>query len=101
MAFRDFPFPPAWHSFVTHEEMQHYLAAYAEHHAVLKHVHFKTSVLSVEPVNGTEEHTQWRVRTVPTGADSPVKEATFDAAVVCNGHYTQTVRGIPNSVECC
>ncbi|XP_033755055.1 LOW QUALITY PROTEIN: flavin-containing monooxygenase FMO GS-OX5-like [Pecten maximus] len=88
MAFPDFPFRKDLPSFVRHEDMLEYLESYADRFDLLKYIKFSTTVNSVHPQK-PHSNVTWQV-TYKTLTDSdltPVTE-TFDAVMVCNGHYS-------------
>jgi len=103
--------------FCGHGEVRAYLAAYADHHDIAKDVRLRREVLSAEPIvddwraeddaKAASNHQsekdsgdetwgpRWRVTTRSTGDDDDddddanVSVETFDAVVVCNGHYSE------------
>jgi dimethylaniline monooxygenase (N-oxide forming) len=83
-AFSDFPMPRSYPEFPSGEQVQAYLAAYADRFGVTPHVRFRTRVLAAAP-----EGEGWTVRTEPV--DGPGIEEThrFDFLVVCNGVFSQ------------
>ncbi|XP_060066421.1 uncharacterized protein LOC132546720 [Ylistrum balloti] len=94
MAFPDFPFRKDLPSFVRHEDMLEYLESYATSFDLLKYIKFSTTVNSVNPLKSPDKVT-WQVtyKDLVNSDVSPVTE-TFDAVMVCNGHYSVPL--IPN-----
>lgn len=80
--YRDFPMPDK-PLFPTHRQVAEYLQQYAEQFDLLRHIRFRTEVVSVQPVHD-EGATRWLVRL----ADGTQDE--FDAIVVAAGH-----QGVP------
>lgn len=110
MGYESFPFTRTFagddRRFCGHGEVRAYLAAYADHHDIAKDVRLRREVLSAEPIvddwcaedSGDETWgPRWRVTTRSTGEDDDtdanananVSVETFDAVVVCNGHYSE------------
>ena len=113
MGYESFPFTRTFagddRRFCGHAEVRAYLAAYAEHHDIAKDVRLRREVLSAEPIdvdpkavvdaNAASEKDsfserwgpRWRVTSRgPVGSeDARVAVETFDAVVVCNGHYSE------------
>lgn len=82
-AFSDFPMPATYPDWPSGEQVQAYLAAYADRHGVVPRVRLRTRVTEVTPrADGREG---WRVRT--TDADGRVEARDFDWLVVANGVF--------------
>lgn len=81
MAISDFPFDAeeGVSQFVSHELVQAYLEAFAEHFDLYPVIQFETPVESVRSV----EQGRWRVQS------SNGDEGIFDAVIVGNGHYSK------------
>jgi len=62
-----------------------YLRRYAEVHDLLRLVSFDTAVIDVRPCEANGNGRAWAVTTRQGGAET---ETTYDAVVVCNGHYS-------------
>lgn len=92
MAYLDFTFDSAgggaddWPRFPHHALVLEYLRNFADHFSLNGHIRFETRVTSVTPVGGT-----WRIdgveRSDGNHSASTTVSATFDAVMVCNGHY--------------
>ncbi|MGC1480821.1 MAG: NAD(P)-binding domain-containing protein [Chthoniobacterales bacterium] len=77
MAFRDFPFEGG-RQFPEHARVLAYLERFATEFGVVRQIRFKTPVEQVMP----KPDGGWLVRTA-------AGEDTFDAVMVCNGHYSR------------
>lgn len=108
MGFAAFPFDHRFPGsadpdrFCSHSEVQRYLAAFAAHYGLLRHVRFGTEVAGVAPLPpaappadpsqpSSERWWRWRLearRAGDPGATSSRAEE-YDAVVVCNGHYSR------------
>lgn len=88
MAFPDFPFRKDLPSFVRHEDMLDYLESYADRFDLLKYIKLSTTVDLVHPQKHTDK-VEWQItyKTLTDPDVIPVTE-TFDAVMVCNGHYS-------------
>ncbi|XP_061660352.1 uncharacterized protein LOC133492274 isoform X2 [Syngnathoides biaculeatus] len=92
MMFPDFPFDQQLSSFLTHQEVQHYLEDYCRHYRIGPHIRFHSTVEEVRPVVVTTDDdkttsTTWEV-TVRDGSGCRTTD-TFDAVFVCSGHYSE------------
>src|SRR5688500_17094424 len=67
-AFSDFPMPRSYPEFPSGEQVQAYLAAYADRFGVTEHVRFTTRVESAAPHGDG-----WRVRSAPAENDGPAR----------------------------
>ncbi|HWA74119.1 MAG TPA: NAD(P)-binding domain-containing protein [Polyangiaceae bacterium] len=76
MQFRDFPMPRSYPDYPHRELIASYLASYAEHFELTRHIHFETPVTRVTP--GTRGGYD-----VSAGG----KVTNFTAVVVANGHH--------------
>ncbi|XP_009998017.1 PREDICTED: dimethylaniline monooxygenase [N-oxide-forming] 4 [Chaetura pelagica] len=84
--FSDFPFPEDFPSYLPHSLLMEYFRMYAQHFNLLRHIRFKTTVLSVRKRPDFATSGQWEVVTEANG----VKEShVFDAVIVCTGHYQE------------
>lgn len=104
MGFLDFPFAAAPDSldtrrFPRHEEVLRYLQEFARRFDLHGLVRFGTEVTAVDVL---QDRHHWRVRwrkaaggggtdadAARTGEDEEEQEESYDAVVVCNGHYTE------------
>ncbi|HEX5725503.1 MAG TPA: FAD-dependent oxidoreductase [Longimicrobiaceae bacterium] len=87
-AFSDFPFPRSYPEWPTGEQVQAYLAAYADRFAVTERIRFGTRVDAVLPRPGGRPG--WMVRaTRIDGPDAGRPEThEFDRVVVCTGVFS-------------
>ncbi|XP_017886333.1 flavin-containing monooxygenase FMO GS-OX-like 7 [Ceratina calcarata] len=71
---------------VSHQEVRSYLQKYAEHFDLLRHIQFGKRVESVRLEISPDGAEKWmvRIKVVKTKRE---EEATFDAIMICNGHY--------------
>lgn len=86
-ALPDFPLDPArYGDYFGHRLQLRYMQEYAKHFDLLEHIHLSTRVVACEPrgdgswtvkVQGKEEN------------QSEVKEAVYDAVLVCGGHLSR------------
>uniref|UniRef100_T1HWV6 Flavin-containing monooxygenase n=1 Tax=Rhodnius prolixus TaxID=13249 RepID=T1HWV6_RHOPR len=81
MGYPDFPIPEQEKSYLTAKEILGFLEQYAKNFDLLKFVKFNHHVRCVTP-SGDEWKVQ--VRDLENNED---KTYTFDAVMVCNGHY--------------
>lgn len=92
MGFSDLPWPEDSQLFPKHVTVQEYIEAYSQD--VQHLIQFETQVVDVRQDAGEK----WTVRTKQVRHDAKVKEDTFDAVVVANGHfsvpYLPPVKGI-------
>ncbi|HEU4559085.1 MAG TPA: FAD-dependent oxidoreductase [Longimicrobium sp.] len=84
-AFSDFPMPAHYPDWPSGEQVQAYLAAYADHFGVTPHVRLCTRVLAAEP--RTDSRPGWRVRVADQ--DGCEEAHDFDWLVVCNGVFSE------------
>ncbi|XP_015725215.1 dimethylaniline monooxygenase [N-oxide-forming] 2-like isoform X2 [Coturnix japonica] len=82
--FSDFPFPEDFPSFLTHSLFLEYLRMYAQHFQLLKHIRFKTTVISVRKRPDFAISGQWDVVTETEGIQ---ESHVFDAVMVCTGNF--------------
>ena len=87
MAFMDYTFDSAgggkddWPRFPHHSLVLEYLQQFARDFDITSHIRFETEVTRVAPQDG-----RW---TVETHSKAGASEETFDAVMVCNGHYAK------------
>lgn len=81
-AFSDFPMPASYPEFPRGEQVQAYLAAYADHFGVAKHVRLRTVVRHAAPVADG-----WTVRSAPLDGGGARTER-FHYLAVCNGVFS-------------
>ncbi|XP_021721719.1 flavin-containing monooxygenase FMO GS-OX-like 4 [Chenopodium quinoa] len=92
MGFRDFPFIPTGkvnrdsRRFPVHQEVLRYLEDFAFQFGLNELIRYQTEVRHV----GLETDGKWMVKYRRVGGDEGSDVAkTYDAVVVCNGHYTE------------
>lgn len=87
MAFPDYPFPESLPSFMHHTDVLKYLEDYCSHFNLEKYIKFKTKVDLVKAVTNDNQLT-WEV--TYSSLDNPLETTTktFDAVIVCVGHYS-------------
>ncbi|XP_047360680.1 flavin-containing monooxygenase FMO GS-OX5 isoform X3 [Vespa velutina] len=90
MGFPDFPIPDRPESYLTRNEILQFLNSYCDHFKLREYIRFLHHVEYVEP---TSEDRKWSVK-VKNLKENVVKTETFDAIMVCNGHYFEPF--IPN-----
>lgn len=81
MAYRDFPFEAeeGVSQFVCHKRVCRYLEDFADHFKLRPVINFENGVTSVQSTGARK----WLV------AAESGEEETFDAVIVCNGHYAK------------
>uniref|UniRef100_A0A7N4V2U7 Flavin-containing monooxygenase n=2 Tax=Sarcophilus harrisii TaxID=9305 RepID=A0A7N4V2U7_SARHA len=82
--YSDFPFPENFPNYMKHTMVMEYLRSYAEHFDLLRCIHFKTTVKSITKHQDFAVTGQWDVVTETEGKQDT---ATFDAVMICTGHY--------------
>lgn len=83
MCFPDFPFPPYEKSFLPADDVLSYLNLYADSYNVRSRIRFLHSVVRVRP----QHDNTWEV-IVKDLVTSAYETFTFDAVLVCNGHFS-------------
>nr|XP_050860583.1 flavin-containing monooxygenase 2-like isoform X3 [Vespula vulgaris] len=83
MGFPDFPIPDRPESYLTRNEILNFLNSYCDHFKLRQYIRFLHHVEYVEPIS---ENHKWSVK-VRDLKENVVKTETFDAIMVCNGHY--------------
>ncbi|KAL6782862.1 hypothetical protein ACKKBG_A08405 [Auxenochlorella protothecoides x Auxenochlorella symbiontica] len=106
MGFGHYPFTTTFpgsadpRQFPTHDEVRRYLAAYAAEFGLEPHIRFDSRVTQVrqeEASNGEAgAPPRWRVSTASSKSQAGAgvakqeeRQETFDAVVVCSGHFSQ------------
>ncbi len=85
MAFRDFPFDSSgggddsWDRYIAHELVLQYLENFAKRYELFPYIRFGSEIRSVRRYG----ESAWTVET--EGGDCE----TYDAVMVCNGHYSE------------
>uniref|UniRef100_A0A8C3LSR9 Flavin-containing monooxygenase n=1 Tax=Chrysolophus pictus TaxID=9089 RepID=A0A8C3LSR9_CHRPC len=82
--FSDFPFPEDFPSFLSHSLFLEYFRMYAQHFQLLRHIRFKTTVISVRKRPDFATSGQWDVITETEGIQ---ESHIFDAVMVCAGNF--------------
>lgn len=82
-AFSDFPMPRTYPEFPSGEQVQAYLAAYADHFGVTPHIRFRTLVENAAPAG---DGWSVRSRSVDGGGTSTER---FDYLAICNGTFCE------------
>ena len=83
-AFSDFPMPAHYPDWPSGEQVQAYLAAYADRFGVTPHVRLRTRVLSADA--RLDGQPGWHVRVADEGGAEHTHE--FDWLIVCNGVFS-------------
>lgn len=90
MGFSDYPFATDENrdprTFPGREEVLQFLNEFAMHFGLTEFIRFSTEVIRVERVDFRGD--QW---VVESRNNESISEDTFDAVVVCNGHFTQPI----------
>ena len=95
-AFSDFPMPASYPDWPSGEQVQAYLAAYADRFGVTPRLRLGTRVTRAEPRTGSRAG--WRLRTA--GADGRDETHEVDWLVVCNGVFSAPfVPDLPGRAE--
>ncbi|XP_059164840.1 uncharacterized protein LOC131947629 [Physella acuta] len=91
MAFPDYPFPKQQPSFVEHEVVLKYLEDYAHNFNLTKYIKFLTKVKKIRPVSdeGSKFKVNWEVTTCSVANPGVEQTQTFNAVLLCNGHYAK------------
>ncbi|NXS14759.1 FMO4 monooxygenase, partial [Neodrepanis coruscans] len=84
--FSNFPFPEDFPSYLPHSLLLEYFEMYAQQFDLLRHIRFKTTVLSVRKHLDFATSGQWEV---VTETDDVHESHVFDAVMVCTGHYQE------------
>lgn len=91
MGYLDFPFVASGKAnrdsrrFPGHEEVLRYLEDFANKFRLHELIRYQTEVSHV----GLEAKGKWKVKSRRNGNDGSEFDETYDAVVVCNGHYTE------------
>ncbi|XP_011631925.1 flavin-containing monooxygenase FMO GS-OX-like 3 isoform X2 [Pogonomyrmex barbatus] len=88
MALPDFPFQDSdGPSFIHHTAIREYLLSYAKHFNLYPYIKLNTLVKHIEPEATRNGRTLWTL-TYEYLETKVETTKTFDAVVLCNGHYT-------------
>jgi dimethylaniline monooxygenase (N-oxide forming) len=80
MAFKTLPMPDHYPDYPDHFQMAAYFDEYADHFGLREKIHFRTEVVSVEPVDG-----EWEVTIAPAEGERETRR--YRAVLVANGHH--------------
>nr|XP_012151606.1 PREDICTED: senecionine N-oxygenase-like isoform X2 [Megachile rotundata] len=83
MGYPDFPVPNSPESYLTRSQMLNFLVSYCDHFKLRPYIRLLHNVELVEPSNGDRK---WTVK-VKDLKNNVVLNESFDAVMVCNGHY--------------
>ncbi len=78
--YDDYPMPPNYPDYPSHQQLAMYFQGYAHHFDVYKHIQFNTLVEKCE----RDASGKWNVTTRKNNLSST---QIFDALAVCNGHH--------------
>ncbi|KAG8555868.1 hypothetical protein GDO81_017845 [Engystomops pustulosus] len=84
MCYPDFPIPDEYPNFMHNAVFLEYLKLYAKHFDLLRHIKFRTAVVSVQKRPDFAKTGQWDV---VTEQDGKQKSVIFDAVLICTGHH--------------
>ncbi|KAM4722713.1 flavin-containing monooxygenase 3-like [Rhinophrynus dorsalis] len=84
MCYPDLPIPDEFPNFMHNTLFLDYLHLYAKHFDLLRHIKFKTSVVSVRKHPDFNVTGQWDVIIEQNGKQ---KSMIFDAVLICTGHH--------------
>ncbi|XP_077309144.1 flavin-containing monooxygenase 3-like [Lithobates pipiens] len=84
MCYPDFPIPDEYPNFMHNDVFLEYLKLYAKHFDLLRHIKFKTAVVSIQKCADFAVTGKWDVITEHEGKQ---QSAIFDAVLVCTGHH--------------
>lgn len=86
MGYPGFPVPESNKSYLSQPEILQFLNLYTDYFKIRSHIRLNTMVSSVRPLNDN----QWQITSVNKITKEPSCE-TFDAVMICNGHYNEPV----------
>ncbi|KAM8929965.1 flavin-containing monooxygenase 3-like [Pelodytes ibericus] len=84
MCYPDLPIPDEYPNFMHNTVFLDYLRLYAKHFDLLRHIKFKTTVVSVKKCPDFLETGTWEVVTENNGKQTSI---IFNAVLVCTGHH--------------
>ncbi|XP_076668717.1 senecionine N-oxygenase-like [Andrena cerasifolii] len=85
MGYPDYPVPDAPESYLTRKQILDFLNSYCDHFNLRQYIRLQHNVELVEPTNGERK---WSIKVKDLPKNTVVSES-FDAVMVCNGHYFQ------------
>ncbi|XP_029033970.2 senecionine N-oxygenase-like isoform X2 [Osmia bicornis bicornis] len=83
MGYPDYPVPSVPESYLTREQMLNFLVSYCDHFKLRQYIRFLHNVELIEPSNGDRK---WTIKVKDLQRNMVLNES-FDAIMVCNGHY--------------
>ncbi|XP_059584280.1 flavin-containing monooxygenase 1 isoform X1 [Alligator mississippiensis] len=86
-AFSDFPYPEDFPNYMANAKFFEYLKLYAKHFDLVKHIQFKTTVISIKKRSDFSTTGQWDVVTESNGKQG---SSVFDAVMVCIGYLSES-----------
>ncbi|KZC12907.1 PREDICTED: senecionine N-oxygenase-like [Dufourea novaeangliae] len=84
MGYPDYPVPDSPESYLTRTQMLNFLKSYCDHFNLRQHIRFLHNVELVEPTNNGDR--KWSIKVKDLQRNTVTNES-FDAVMVCNGHY--------------
>lgn len=88
------PFQDNLPSFVNHHAVYDYIQTFAVENELHKHIALSTTVLDCRKIEGVD--TEWSIQ---YSSDGRVFEETFEAVLVCNGHYNVPFSPLLDGIE--
>ncbi|KAM5147794.1 flavin-containing monooxygenase 5-like [Mantella aurantiaca] len=85
MCFSDFPTPEEFPNYMHNSKIMEYFRMYAEKFNLLKYIHNKTAVCSIQKTQDFPSTGKW---IVTTETDGKQDTAIFDAVLICTGHHS-------------
>lgn len=83
MGYPDFPIPSREESYLTRIDILAFLNSYCDHFGLRENIRFFHNVELVKPAEGDRK---WSIKVKDLRRNETLEE-TFDAVMVCNGHY--------------
>ena len=83
-AFSDFPPPKEFPNFMYHWHLMEYYTSYMKNFELEKHIHYESEVTKLCKSADFDETGRWDIQTTTEGN---VTHHTFDAVLVCTGHF--------------
>ncbi|XP_069497370.1 dimethylaniline monooxygenase [N-oxide-forming] 2-like [Ambystoma mexicanum] len=84
--YSDFPMPDRFPNFLPNYKMMDYYKLYAKNFDLIRHIQFKTIVLSVRKRPDFSTSGQWDI---VTEKDGKRESDVFDAVLLCTGHHVE------------
>lgn len=86
MAYPGYPFKETAPCFLGHSDVYEYLNDFCDDYKIKEHIKFNTRVQDVKLLQNSYKDDRWEVSTFDYNQNITQIE-TFDAVMVCNGHY--------------